>query len=146
MLILFIFYFILGFAAQALLNTKTQDLKARISITEFVRRNTDIASSLSINTSDNLKGLQYQQQDQQQHQNQGLITTITNMPEVLHTSSANSLNTTKYHHNSHQSLTPAAASAAAAAAIAMNTVRMSTISPTLSMNGSSNEATNSKLI
>ena len=64
------------------------------------------------------------------------------MPEVLHTSSTNSLNTTKYHHNNNQSLTPV--SAAAAAAFAMNTVRMSTISPTLSMNGSSNEATNSK--
>lgn len=66
------------------------------------------------------------------------------MPEVLHAAAVSSLNTGKYHHHTnHQALTPA--SAAAAAAMAMNTVRMSTISPTLSMNGSSNEATNSKL-
>lgn len=64
------------------------------------------------------------------------------MPEVLHAAAVSSLNTGKYHHTNHQALTPA--SAAAAAAMAMNTVRMSTISPTLSMNGSSNEATNSK--
>ncbi|XP_037811539.1 uncharacterized serine-rich protein C215.13 isoform X2 [Lucilia sericata] len=65
------------------------------------------------------------------------------MPEVLHAAAVNSLNTAKYHqhHQQHQTLTPVTA-AAAAAAMAMNTVRMSTISPTLSMNGSSNEATN----
>ncbi|KAM7351976.1 nuclear factor interleukin-3-regulated vrille isoform 2-T2 [Cochliomyia hominivorax] len=63
------------------------------------------------------------------------------MPEVLHAAAVSSLNPGKYHHhNNHQTLTPV--SAAAAAAMAMNTVRMSTISPTLSINGSSNEATN----
>ncbi|XP_075153961.1 nuclear factor interleukin-3-regulated vrille isoform X2 [Haematobia irritans] len=61
------------------------------------------------------------------------------MPEVLQTANNLTNGSTKYHNNTSASLvTPATA-----AAMAMNTaVRMSTMSPTLSMNGSSNEATN----
>ncbi|XP_061388734.1 uncharacterized protein LOC133323850 [Musca vetustissima] len=80
--------------------------------------------------------LQFHQQQHQQQQQQLLLTATANMPEVLQAAAANSLtgNSTKYHSNSTQGLvTPATAAAM---------VRMSTMSPTLSMNGSSNEATN----
>lgn len=78
------------------------------------------------------------------------------MPEVLQ--AVNTLNNSKYHphyhhhhhhnhHNQHQhshqntanTLTPTTA-----ATMAINNVRMSSISPTLSMNGNSNEASNGK--
>ncbi|XP_023303839.2 probable serine/threonine-protein kinase nek3 [Lucilia cuprina] len=149
-------------AQSATQHTKVTDFKSRISVTEFVRRNTNLGTPLTINTNSDLIELHQQQQQQlQQHQQQiqhhqqqqqqqqhRLITAAnTNMPEVLHAAAVNSLNTAKYHQHhqqqqqQHQALTPVTA-AAAAAAMAMNTVRMSTISPTLSMNGSSNEATN----
>lgn len=126
---------------------KGQDYRPRISVTEFVQRqqNTPVGSPLTINTSGDFMQLQHQHQQQQHQQQQQhrLVTAATNMPEVLHASAANSLNTTKYHHNHHNNH-QALNSVSAAAAMAMNSVRMSTISPTLSMNGSSNEATNGR--
>ncbi|XP_073820874.1 nuclear factor interleukin-3-regulated vrille isoform X2 [Musca autumnalis] len=92
---------------------KAQDFKNRLSVTPTTEL------------------LQLHQQQQQQHL---LLTAAANMPEVLQ---ANSLtnNSNKYHHsNSNQGLVTQATAAAM--------VRMSTMSPTLSMNGSSNEATN----
>ncbi|XP_058977280.1 uncharacterized protein LOC131802003 isoform X1 [Musca domestica] len=100
---------------------KGQDFKNRLTVTP---------------TTELLQLHQQQQQQQQQHQQHLLLTAAANMPEVLQAAAANSLtsNSTKYHSNPAQGLvTPATAAAM---------VRMSTMSPTLSMNGSSNEATN----
>ncbi|XP_013097830.2 rho GTPase-activating protein gacU isoform X1 [Stomoxys calcitrans] len=109
-----------------------QDFKSRLAVNEFVRQTTVAAPTAE------LIQLHQQHQQQQHQQHQLLLTAAANMPEVLQAAAANSLGnaSAKYHSNPSASLvTPATAAAMAA-------VRMSNMSPTLSMNGSSNEATN----
>uniref|UniRef100_A0A1A9ZK90 BZIP domain-containing protein n=1 Tax=Glossina pallidipes TaxID=7398 RepID=A0A1A9ZK90_GLOPL len=141
---------------STLLNNR--DYKPLIGTTEFAQRQTsskNISPSSPVAVAASADILQIQQNRLKAAvAAANVVSTNSAMPEVLQ--AVNTLNNSKYHphyhhhhhhnhHNQHQhshqntanTLTPTTA-----ATMAINNVRMSSISPTLSMNGNSNEASN----
>uniref|UniRef100_A0A1A9WUW1 BZIP domain-containing protein n=1 Tax=Glossina brevipalpis TaxID=37001 RepID=A0A1A9WUW1_9MUSC len=135
----------------------TQDYKPLVNTTDFVQyqsssKNISPSSPVGVAASGDILQLQ-QNRLKAAVAAANVVSTNSTMPEVLQ--AVNTLNNSKYHQhhhhhhhhhlNQHQhshpntgnTLTPITA-----ATMAINNVRMSSISPTLSMNGNSNEASN----